>query len=130
MTENLYILLFAHLLAFRKLYKMAMESSERLKLFPEGESGACAELWEMALGYSDLSGGDAVENAALTRVVLKGEPGPRRDVVLLNSAAALVAGGVAADLRHGLTLAASSIDTGAALSRLDALVAYTHNGSR
>jgi anthranilate phosphoribosyltransferase len=79
---------------------------------------------------TELLGGDFDENAALTRAVLEGEPGPRRDVVLLNSAAALVAGDVATDLRQGLALAACSIDSGAARARLDALVALTHNGNR
>jgi len=79
---------------------------------------------------TDLLGGDVEENAALTRAVLEGESSPRRDVVLLNSAAALVAGGVATDLHQGLTLAACSIDSGAARARLDALVAFTHNGKR
>ena len=79
---------------------------------------------------ADLLGGDVEENAALTRAVLEGEPGPRRDVVLLNSAAALVAGGVATDLRQGLALGACSIDSGAARARLQALVAFTNNGNR
>jgi anthranilate phosphoribosyltransferase len=78
---------------------------------------------------ADLLGGDVEENAALTRALLAGEPGPRRDIVLLNSAAALVAGGVAADLHQGLALAADSIDSGAAQARLQALVAFTNNGS-
>jgi anthranilate phosphoribosyltransferase len=78
---------------------------------------------------ADLVGGDAGENAAIFRAVLSGEPGPRRDVVLLNAAAGLVAGGLADDLPHGLTLAAQSIDSGAAQSKLEALIAYTNNGS-
>ncbi len=69
-----------------------------------------------------LLGGTAEENAAITRAVLGGERGPRRDVVLLNAAAALVAGGAAADFREGLALAADTIDSGRALARLDALV--------
>lgn len=78
---------------------------------------------------SDLEGGDAEENAAIFRAVLNGEPGPRRDVVLLNAAAGLVAGGLADDLPQGLALAAQSIDSGAAQSKLDALIACTNNGS-
>jgi len=74
---------------------------------------------------SALRGGDAAENAAIVRSVLQGEPGPRRDVVLLNAAAALVAGGCAADMREGLHLAARSIDSGAALEKLEALIAFT-----
>ncbi|MGD2205485.1 MAG: anthranilate phosphoribosyltransferase [Anaerolineae bacterium] len=79
---------------------------------------------------TDLLGGDVEENATLTRAVLAGKSGPHRDVVLLNSAAALVAAGVGVDLDQGLALAARSIDSGAAQARLEALVAFTNNGSR
>jgi anthranilate phosphoribosyltransferase len=74
----------------------------------------------------DLRGGDPQENARITRHVLSGEDrGPRRDVVLLNAAAALVAGAAAGDLQEGVVLAAESIDSGAALSTLEALIAYS-----
>ncbi len=79
---------------------------------------------------ADLKGGDAGENAAIIRAVLDGETGPRRDVVLLNGAAALVVGGLATDLAEGLTLAARSLDSGAARGKLEALVAFTNNGDR
>lgn len=78
---------------------------------------------------SDLEGGDAEENAAIFRAVLDGKPGPRRDVVLLNAAACLVAEGSAADLPEGLSLAAQSIDSGAARAKLEALAAFSNNGS-
>jgi anthranilate phosphoribosyltransferase len=65
-----------------------------------------------------LVGGDAVENAAITLEVLTGKPGPHRDVVLLNAAAALTVAGSAADLHAGLQLAAQAIDSGAALEKL------------
>jgi anthranilate phosphoribosyltransferase len=78
---------------------------------------------------SDLEGGDAEENAAILHAVLDGEPGPRRDVVLLNAAATLVAGGLAADLPEGLSLAAQSIDSGAARNKLEAMVAFTNSRS-
>ncbi len=55
----------------------------------------------------DLKGGDAKENAAITMDVLKGQKGPRRDIVLLNAAAALAAAGRATDLKEGITLAVS-----------------------
>jgi anthranilate phosphoribosyltransferase len=79
-------------------------------------------------GLSDLRGGNPEENAAIACAILDGEPGPRRDVVLLNASAALVAGGIARDLVHGLNLAAESIDSGAARTKLDGLVAFTNNG--
>ena len=72
----------------------------------------------------DLQGGTAEENAALTRRVLGGETGAHRDVVLLNAAAALVVGDLAEDMREGLAMAAQVIDSGAALDRLEALIAF------
>ena len=73
----------------------------------------------------EISGGDAVENAAIIREVLAGKKSPRRDVVLLNSAAALVAAGKAEHLGDALPVAARSIDSGAAGKKLEALVRFT-----
>lgn len=73
-----------------------------------------------------LAGGDARRNAALLVEVLSGRPGPRRDVCLLNAAAALVAAGLARDLRQGLLMAAQSIDGGHALGALDRLKRVSH----
>ena len=70
----------------------------------------------------DLRGGDRGENAQIIRRVLGGEPGPRRDIVLMNAAAALVAGGKARDLKEGVGMASQSIDSGAAASKLAVLV--------
>jgi anthranilate phosphoribosyltransferase len=74
---------------------------------------------------SAISGGDAAYNAGLIRAILAGEPGPRRDIVVANAAAALVAAGRAADFLEGAHLAAESIDSGAARKKLDALIAFT-----
>jgi anthranilate phosphoribosyltransferase len=74
---------------------------------------------------ADIAGGDAAENAAIVRAVLGGEIGPRRDVVVLNAAAALLAAGKAADLAEGVALARESIDSGGALAALDALAAVS-----
>jgi anthranilate phosphoribosyltransferase len=74
---------------------------------------------------ADIAGGDAGENAAIVRSVLGGETGPRRDVVVLNAAAALLAAGKAADLADGVALARASIDSGRALAALDALAAVS-----
>jgi len=68
-----------------------------------------------------IRGGTKEENAAITEAVLGGEKGPRRDVVLLNAAAALLATGAARSLREGVVLAEQSIDSGAALRTLEAL---------
>jgi anthranilate phosphoribosyltransferase len=73
----------------------------------------------------DLLGGSPERNAAITRAVLEGQPGPARDIVLLNAAAALKVAGLAADWQSGLALAAESIDSGRAIAKLDALVALT-----
>jgi anthranilate phosphoribosyltransferase len=74
---------------------------------------------------SALRGGSAADNAATIRSVLAGEPGGRRDAVLLNAAGALVAAGVADDLAEGLGLGVEAIGSGAATGRLDALVAFS-----
>jgi len=73
----------------------------------------------------EIAGGDAAENAAIIRAVLNGERSPRRDVVVLNAAAALVAAGCADNIGAALPLAAQSIDSGAAARKLDALVRFT-----
>jgi anthranilate phosphoribosyltransferase len=69
-----------------------------------------------------LRGGDAQENAARIRSVLDGEPGPGRDVVVLNAAAALVAAERAADFAEGLEQARAAVDSGEARRCLDDLV--------
>ena len=74
---------------------------------------------------ADLRGGDRQQNADIIRALLRGEPGPKRDIVLMNAAAALVAGAHAKDLKEGVELAARSIDTGAARGKVDALIALS-----
>ena len=69
-----------------------------------------------------LQGGDAAYNARILREVLDGREGPRRDVVLLNAAAAIVVGGLAEDMTAGLELARAAIDSGKARQALDRLV--------
>src|SRR6202048_3890988 len=73
----------------------------------------------------DISGGDAEANAATIREILAGKKSPRRDVVLLNAAAALVAASKAEHLGDALPLAAHSIDSSAATAKLNALVEFT-----
>jgi anthranilate phosphoribosyltransferase len=70
----------------------------------------------------DLRGGDRAENAAIIRGILAGEAGPRRDIVLMNAAAALLVGGLAHDLKDGVALAARSIDSGTAATKLEGLI--------
>lgn len=75
----------------------------------------------------DLKGGSPEENADITLDILKGGKGPRRDIVLLNSSAALVAAGRAKDLDEGIRLAEASIDGEQAVSKLNLLVQYTQD---
>jgi anthranilate phosphoribosyltransferase len=72
-----------------------------------------------------LAGGDADENAATIRSVLGGEHGPKRDVVVLNAAAGLIAAGRADDLSAGMIAAAAAIDEGRATAALDRLIAVS-----
>ena len=74
---------------------------------------------------ADLAGGDAVENAEITRAILAGEPGPKRDIVVLNAAAALFVAEAAPNLEAGIRLARQSIDSGAARKRLEELIRAT-----
>ncbi len=73
----------------------------------------------------DLKGGDLDTNCAIARDVLSGGTGPKRDAVLVNAAAALVAAGGAANFREGMVLAAKSIDSGAAQRKVEELVRFT-----
>jgi anthranilate phosphoribosyltransferase len=75
---------------------------------------------------AEISGGDVVENARIIRDVLSGKKSPCRDVVLLNSAAALVAAGRANHLAEAIPAAAGSIDSGAAAAKLNALASFTN----
>ena len=72
-----------------------------------------------------LVGGTPDENAEITRKILGGEKGPKRDVVLLNTSAALVAAGKAEDFQAGIALAEAAIDEGAATDKLESLIRFT-----
>jgi anthranilate phosphoribosyltransferase len=76
-------------------------------------------------GLQDISGGDAAANAAIIGEILSGKISARRDVVLLNAAAALVAAGKATHLADAILLAAQAIDSGAAKKKLDDLAHFT-----
>lgn len=77
---------------------------------------------------ADLTGGDAADNAEVTRALLRGESGPVRDIVLLNAGASLFIAGAAESVGAGLTRAAAAIDDGAAAAVLERLVARSHAG--
>lgn len=74
---------------------------------------------------ADLKGGEPEENAEIIRSILKGEKGPKRDIVLFNAAAAIMTGQKAGNLEEGLVVAAESIDSNSASRKLEALVEYT-----
>jgi anthranilate phosphoribosyltransferase len=74
-------------------------------------------------GLSDLKGGSAADNAAALKRLFDGEKGAYRDIVLLNTGAALMVSGTAKDVKEGVGLAAQSLDSGAAGTKLDALIA-------
>jgi anthranilate phosphoribosyltransferase len=76
----------------------------------------------------ELAGGSPEENAHTTREILGGRKGPKRDVVCLNGAPALVAGGKARTLQDGFLLAGRVIDSGAAMEKLERLIAFTKQG--
>ena len=69
---------------------------------------------------ADLAGGTPAENAEITRGILRGEKGPRRDAVILNAGAGLYVGGKADSIAAGVTLAGGILDSGAALAKLEA----------
>ncbi len=73
----------------------------------------------------ELVGGDPEKNAEITEKIFSGEKGPKRDVVVLNSAAALVVSEIASDIGKGIKIAEEAIDTGAASKKLKELVRYT-----
>ena len=89
---------------------------ERYEVAPEDFAMRRARL-------EDLAGGDAVENAALLRAVMDDEPGPRRDIVVLNAGAALYIAEAAGSIAEGVVRARAALASGAARAKLDALVA-------
>jgi anthranilate phosphoribosyltransferase len=102
-----------------RIAEVRESSVHAYEVTPEEFGLSCAPL-------EALSGGDAAVNARIVREILEGEKSPRRDVILMNAAAALVAAGKANHLRDAVGLAARSIDSGSALQKLDALVCFTN----
>jgi anthranilate phosphoribosyltransferase len=76
-------------------------------------------------GPADIGGGDAERNAVIIKEILGGAPGPRRDVVRLNAAAAFLVAGKARDWKDGLEMAQESIDSGRAREKLNQIVAFS-----
>ena len=109
--------------------ELSLAGPSRVVEVVEGERSESA-VDPQALGLAratvdDVRGGTPEENARIFRAVLGGEVGPRRDIVLLNTAAALLAAGLVADWAAGVARAAGAIDSGAATALLDRWIAAT-----
>jgi len=78
------------------------------------------------VSQNEISGGNRKENAHILRSVLEGERGPRREIVLLNASACLVAADMVEDLKEGIEMAGESIDSGRAKIKLEMLIALTN----
>ena len=85
------------------------------EIFPE-------DLGFMKASVTQIRGGTARQNARILRGILSGEVGVRRNIVIMNAAAALVAGNKAPDLKEGVSIAEETIDSGQALIKLDELI--------
>jgi anthranilate phosphoribosyltransferase len=109
------------------LDEISITGPSKLTRLREGEiSSAIIEPEDVGLVTArpeEILGGDAARNAAITRAVLQGEKGPRRDIVLLNTSAVLVAADKAPNLEDGLRIAAEAVDSGRAMEKLEKLVA-------
>ncbi len=92
---------------------------EMQSIEPEQFGFECCQL-------ADLQGGDAEQNAAIVKAILAGEPGPKRDIVVLNGAYALVAAGRAVSVSEGISKVQSVLDNGKAQETLEALIHMTN----
>lgn len=111
------------------LDEISVSAPTRISELKDGRIGTFDLLPEQFFGEAadpaSMQGGDPAENADITRLILSGEKGPRRNVVALNAAAALVAADKAANFQEGIKQAEAAIDTGAATGKLEQLVEYT-----
>ena len=108
-----------------------MTVTERTRV-SEGKAGVVSSYWIDPTDFStarvhprELTGGTPDDNARITRDILLGKKGPKRDVVCLNAAPALVAAGKVKTLQEGYRLAGRIIDSGAAMEKLEKLIAFT-----
>jgi anthranilate phosphoribosyltransferase len=110
------------LTANTRVCEVTMNEMKIYEISPEG-------LGFTKTGMDSLKGGSVEENANLLRDILNGKQGPQRDIVLMNAAAALVAGNRTRTLRDGVETATESIDSGKAMEKLESLVKLTSNFS-
>jgi anthranilate phosphoribosyltransferase len=106
--------------------------SDRTKI-SEGKGGVVStyfiapeEFDLQRVARKEIAGGTPKENVRITHDILRGRKGPKRDIVCLNAAAAMVVGQKAKTLKDGVRLAQQTIDSGAAAEKLDRLIAYTN----
>jgi anthranilate phosphoribosyltransferase len=99
----------------------------------EGKAGVVSSYWIEPADFGlprararDLVGGKPEDNARITREILQGQKGPRRDIVCVNAAPALTAGRKARTLQDGFELAGRLIETGAAMEKLERLIEFTN----
>jgi anthranilate phosphoribosyltransferase len=85
------------------------------------------DLGFMKASITQIKGGTARQNAKILRGILSGEVGARRNIVIMNAAAALVAGNQASDLKEGVCIAEKTLDSGKALTKLEELIKLSHN---
>ncbi|MBW3595108.1 MAG: anthranilate phosphoribosyltransferase, partial [Actinobacteria bacterium] len=118
-----------HVVAFhgdRGLDELATSGPSRVVELKDGATSEWtidpAELGLDPAPLEAIAGGDAAENAAAIRALVAGEKGPKRDVVVLNAAAGLIAAGRVDEMVAGLAMAAESIDSGGASRVLDLLI--------
>ena len=95
-----------------KVSRFRDEKVENFQIEPEDFG-----IWRSAI--DSIRGGNKEENAAITLSVLRGEKGPKRDIILMNSAVALIAAGKSTDFKTAFSMAAASIDSGMALKKLE-----------
>jgi len=81
----------------------------------------------MKASMTQIKGGTARQNAKILRGILSGEVGARRNIVIMNAAAALVAGNKALDLKEGASIAEKTLDSGQALAKLNELIKLSHS---
>jgi anthranilate phosphoribosyltransferase len=129
MVESLGRLGSTHVVAFHGhggIDELALSGPSEVVELKGGEIGRWlldpAELGLAPASLEEIGGGSVEDNAATVRAVLGGESGARRDIVVLNAAAGLVAAGLTDDIAAGMERAAESIDSGAAARALDNLV--------
>lgn len=112
-----------------KMDEISMSSATSVCEFNNGEYRSY-EICPEDFGFtrcekSDILGGTPAENAEITRAILRGEKGPKRDIVLMNAGAALYIAGKAESLADGIRLAAELIDSGAAMQKLEDFIRET-----